>query len=178
MFGKLKQAFQKRADRNRAHRDLLRAITDHDLAGVKEISANRDLVNLDSYPYLAKAVDHGTPKILAALLENGADPNVWSQGIRTRLVVPPIAEAIVQGKPEMVAVLLADPRIESPDKVHVWSDPDRLLTASAATLLGFAKNRGNQECVELLEKHMLEKYKNKYESGNPAPPKKPSEPRR
>lgn len=178
MFDKIKQAFQKRADRNRAHRDLLRAIADHDLAGVKEISADRELVNLNSYPYLAKAVDHGTPKILEALLENGADPNLWSPGIRTRLVVPPIAEAIVQEKPDMVAVLLADPRIESPDKVHIWTDPDRLLTASAATLIGFARNRGNQECVELLEKHMLEKYKNKYDSDSPAAGKKPSEPRR
>ena len=178
MFDKIKQAFQKRADRNRAHRDLLRAIADHDLAGVKEISADRDLVNLNSYPYLAKAVDHGTPKILEALLENGADPNLWSRGIETRLVVQPIAEAIVQRKPEMVAVLLADPRIESPDKVHIFRDADDYLTPTATTLLGFARNRGDQDCVELLEKHMLEKYKNKYDSGTPSTPKKPSEPRR
>ncbi|MBL1148096.1 MAG: hypothetical protein HND56_11810 [Pseudomonadota bacterium] len=178
MFDKLKESFRKRAERNRAHRDLLRAISDHDIAGVKELSAARDLINLNSYPYLAHAVNEGTPKIIATMLKNGADQNLWTRGTVTRLIVPPIAEAILQRKPEMVAVFLDDPRVIAPDEVHVWRDADDLLTPSSETLLGLARNRGSRECLELLEKHMMEKYKRKYESDDRPAPKKPSEPGR
>lgn len=178
MFDKLKESFKKRAERNRAHRDLLRAISDHDLAGVKEISADPTLVNLNSHPYLAHAVNEGTPKILEALLENGADQNLWTRGIATRLIVPPIAEAILQRKPDMVAVFLDDPRVIPPDEVHIWRDADDLLTPSAETLLGIARNRRSDECVALLEKHIMEKYKKKYDNDAQPAPKKPSEPAR
>ncbi|TNE32711.1 MAG: hypothetical protein EP349_01035 [Alphaproteobacteria bacterium] len=178
MFDKLKEAFRKRAERNRAHRDLLRAISDHDLAGVKELSAARDLIDLNSHPYLAHAVNEGTPKIIEAMLENGADQNRWTRGTVTRLIVPPIAEAILQRKPEMVAVFLNDPRVESPDTVHIWRDAEDMLTPSAETLLGLARNRGSKECVELLEKHIMEKYRQKYDTAEKPVPKKPSEPAR
>jgi len=178
MFDKLKESFRKRAERNRAHRDLLRAISDHDLAGVKEISAERELIDLNSHPYLAHAVNYGTPKILEALLENGADQNLWTRGTVTRLIVPPIAEAVLQRKPDMVEVFLNDPRVISPDEVHIWRDADDLLTPSAETLLGLARNRGSRACVELLEKHIMEKYKKKYDAEDKPVPKNPSEPGR
>jgi len=178
MFDKLKESFRKRAEKNRAHRDLLRAISDHDIAGVKEISADRKLINLNDHPYLAHAVNYGTPKIIEALLENGADQNIWTRGTVTRLVIPPVVEAIFQRKPDMVEIFLNDPGFIPPDKVHIWRDPDGLLVPSAETILGLARNHSSKDCVALLEKHIMEKYKKKYEADDRPAAKKPSEPGR
>ncbi|TVQ85224.1 MAG: ankyrin repeat domain-containing protein [Micavibrio sp.] len=175
MFRKIREAFRKSAERSQAHKDLLRAISDHDYRGVEEICKTSDAIDLNAHSYAIHAINHGTPKILKILLEHGADPNKWGMSIATNFIVNPAGEAVLGSRPEMLDVLLQDDRIESPDTAHVWRYADG-LGGVCATPLDLARKRGEAECVELIERHLLQKYKAKYEpdAGAAQKHKKPS----
>lgn len=108
---------------------------------VKVLLANKADLNIKVQKFgwtpLRLAVIHGHVAAAEALLNGGSDPNVKDEEH-----IPLLHQAIIQGKKEMVELLLAK-------KASVNNTRDR----DGDTALREAEEQGNKEIIELLRQH-------------------------
>ena len=119
MFSKEKKALK--ALQAETASALISAINARDLSAVQSFLSGEQRLQVDLNDrnvYLHAAVRHGTPEILAALLQAGADPRIGlnkQTNLRSDAGRTPLFVAIELNKIDMARVLFSDPRTDSPD---------------------------------------------------------------